>query len=165
MESLSMVIPIIMDIEASGFGRDSYPIEIGVVNEHGQRYCSLIRPMPHWNSWSDSAYAIHGISREYLALHGKEASVVARELNELLRGKRVFSDGWVADHGWLSTLYQAVGMWPSFTLSPIEGIQTPDQHEVWDETLIMIRALHKEQRHRASNDAFAIQQAYIKSRI
>jgi hypothetical protein len=152
-----------MDIEASGFGSGSYPIEIGVINEHGQRYCSLIKPQSNWTSWDISAFKIHGISRDYLDTHGKQAVVVARELNEFLGAKRVFSDGWVADQAWLNTLYQAVGLWPSFTFSPIEGIQTPYQHELWDETLMTLRKQHKEQRHRASSDAYVIQLAYIAS--
>ncbi|HEY6529004.1 MAG TPA: hypothetical protein VIZ65_09945 [Cellvibrionaceae bacterium] len=157
------MIPIVIDIEASGFGSGSYPIEIGVIDEHGQRYCSLIKPLLQWTSWDATAFEVHGISRAYLESHGKPAVVVAQELNNLLNGKRVFSDGWVADQLWLNTLFQSVGLWPSFTLSPIEGIQTPLQHECWDETLSRLRRKHNEQRHRASSDAYLIQLAYITS--
>jgi hypothetical protein len=157
------VIPIIIDIEASGFGSGSYPIEIGVINELGQRYCSLIKPLPQWVTWDESAFKAHGISRIHLETQGQPALAVAKELNELLHDKRVFSDGWVADQYWLNTLYQAVGLWPSFTLSPIEGIQTPSQHECWDDTLMQLRQQHPESRHRASGDAYLIQQAYIAS--
>lgn len=157
------MIPIIIDIEASGFGSGSYPIEIGYIDDTGQRYCSLIKPLPEWTAWDESAFSIHGISRSYLEHHGKPAELVANELNALLVGKRVFSDGWVADQFWLNTLFQALGMWPTFTLSPIEGIQTPRQHECWDQTLSRLREQHNEQRHRASSDAYLIQLAFITS--
>ena len=37
-----IIRPDIIDIEASGFGPDSYPIEIGVALSSGEKYCSLI---------------------------------------------------------------------------------------------------------------------------
>ena len=37
-------VPTILDLEASGFGRDSYPIEVGYVLPDGSSFCSLIRP-------------------------------------------------------------------------------------------------------------------------
>ena len=40
--------PAVLDVEASGFGRSSYPIEIGVVFPDGHAYCTLIRPESHW---------------------------------------------------------------------------------------------------------------------
>ena len=36
--------PIIIDIEASGFGRGSYPIEVGLVLPDGTPHCFLIAP-------------------------------------------------------------------------------------------------------------------------
>ena len=35
--------PAVLDIEASGFGVGSYPIEVGFVLPDGQSYCSLLR--------------------------------------------------------------------------------------------------------------------------
>jgi hypothetical protein len=34
----------VLDIEASGFGRHSYPIEIGYARDDGHAWCSLVRP-------------------------------------------------------------------------------------------------------------------------
>lgn len=42
------VQPLIIDLEASGFGRDSYPIEVGVALDYDRKFCSLIRPQPQW---------------------------------------------------------------------------------------------------------------------
>jgi hypothetical protein len=40
--------PLIIDVEASGFGGTSYPIEIGVALDYGHKYCTLIHPEPGW---------------------------------------------------------------------------------------------------------------------
>tara|TARA_B100000809_G_scaffold12879_1_gene11818 strand:- start:1149 stop:1406 length:258 start_codon:yes stop_codon:yes gene_type:complete len=36
--------PFIIDVEASGFGAESYPIEIGIALAEGSKYCALIIP-------------------------------------------------------------------------------------------------------------------------
>jgi hypothetical protein len=41
-------VPSILDVEASGFGAGSYPIEIGYISGDGSSYCTLIRPAPTW---------------------------------------------------------------------------------------------------------------------
>lgn len=43
-----MQLPTILDIEASGFGRGSYPIEVGFVAGDGTLFCGLVRPEPDW---------------------------------------------------------------------------------------------------------------------
>tara|TARA_E500000331_G_C17248663_1_gene710151 strand:+ start:892 stop:1038 length:147 start_codon:yes stop_codon:yes gene_type:complete len=40
--------PLIVDVEASGFVGDSYPIEIGLALEGGSKFCTLITPAPDW---------------------------------------------------------------------------------------------------------------------
>ena len=40
--------PFIIDVEASGFGSSSYPIEIGVALEYGSRHSALIKPADDW---------------------------------------------------------------------------------------------------------------------
>ena len=51
--------PAVLDVEASGFGRESYPIEVGYVLSGGQTYCSLIRPLPEWTHWDPQAERVH----------------------------------------------------------------------------------------------------------
>ncbi|MFO1249856.1 MAG: hypothetical protein U1E77_01625 [Inhella sp.] len=41
-----MQLPAFIDIEASGFGRGSYPIEVGFVDRDGQLFCTLVQPRP-----------------------------------------------------------------------------------------------------------------------
>ena len=47
--------PTVLDVEASGFGRNSYPIEIGFVLPNGHAYCSLVKPEAHWTHWDVQA--------------------------------------------------------------------------------------------------------------
>ena len=56
-------LPAILDMEASGFGRDSYPIEVGYVLPDGRTRCTLIRPAPHWVHWDPAAEQLHHIPR------------------------------------------------------------------------------------------------------
>ena len=66
-----MPLPVIIDIEASGFGRGSYPIEIGYYTPEGSSYCTLICPEADWVHWDASAESVHGIQRELLLRKGK----------------------------------------------------------------------------------------------
>ncbi|TVZ40640.1 hypothetical protein P886_5077 [Alteromonadaceae bacterium 2753L.S.0a.02] len=156
--------PTILDFEASGFGGESYPIEVGVVATSGQRYCTLIRPQRDWVHWSNEASRIHQISRTSLVQFGKDVADVCHDLNELLKGSTVYSDAWTHDNGWLIRLYHAAAMAPTFKLSPIESIATEEQLSVWDDTKIRVQRNLGVLRHRASSDALIIQQTFVESR-
>ena len=157
-------IPIIVDIEASGFGSASYPIEIGFIDDKDNRYCSLITPKEDWTHWSESAEALHGISRDYLITHGNDPRQIATELNRQLKGKTVYSDGWTHDYPWLRTLFYSALKEPEFHFSPIEIILTEAQIEIWDETKKQVISETTGPRHRASTDAYIIQKTWIRSR-
>lgn len=156
--------PAIIDIEASGFGAYSYPIEVGVITSKGERYCSLIHPVDDWQHWCESAEKIHGISQQCLREHGKSPRQVCRELNELLGDITCYSDAWTHDSPWLNRLYFAARTTPSFHLSPIEMIATEEQLMFWDATKKLLLQQLDIQRHRASGDAYLIQQTYIVTR-
>ncbi|WP_315853224.1 hypothetical protein [Alteromonas oceanisediminis] len=85
-------LPSIIDVEASGFGANSYPIEIGVVRSDGARYCKLIKPLSDWLHWDKEAEALHGIRREVLLTHGLDAVEVCHELNQFLHNEQLYSD-------------------------------------------------------------------------
>ena len=152
--------PIIIDVEASGFGGASYPIEVGVALDDDQKYCSLISPAAEWDHWDDDAQKVHGISRDTLEAHGKTPREVATTLNELLDGKTLYSDGWVVDQPWLTTLFAEAGMAMSFRVSPLEMILTERQMERWHETKDELLAKVADHRHRASFDAWVVQETY-----
>ena len=153
--------PCIIDIEASGFGAHSYPIEIGVVKADGSRYCSLITPQDDWVHWSEQAESVHKISRQMLQEKGKPADQVCKELNRFMGNQSAYSDAWVHDSPWLTRLFWAGRSNPEFHMSPIEIITTEEQLLIWDETKQLLTHQLKIHRHRASADAFLIQQTWL----
>jgi hypothetical protein len=157
-------IPTIIDIEASGFGSYSYPIEVGAAKANGERYCALIAPQPEWNHWSESAQAVHGISRQLLESRGRNPVDICLELNEFLGPITVYSDAWTHDSPWLNRLFFAARINPDFHLSPIELIATEAQLMVWDQTKKRLEKHLDIKRHRASGDAYLIQQTFLESR-
>lgn len=161
---MTIAVPVIMDLEASGFGFDSYPIEVGVVLENDSRYCSLISPATEWTHWDDNAEAVHQIDRELLFNHGKKLEQVTEELNHLLSGKTVYTDGWVVDKPWLLKLFEKSKKTPSFHISALELILTEEQTELWHETKNKLISELNIKRHRASNDAYIVQQTWLKTR-
>lgn len=156
--------PTIIDIEASGFGSHSYPIEIGVATANGERYCSLIKPEPDWLHWSAQAETVHGISRSNLEQHGKPARQVCIELNRFLGAITSYSDAWTLDSAWLNQLFYAARIQPLFNLSQIEMIATEAQLLLWDSTKKLLAGELQIKRHRASGDAYLIQQTYLRTR-
>ncbi len=86
----STALPPILDIEASGFGLGSYPIEIGIVMPDARSWCSLVRPEPAWQHWDPNAATVHNISREQLLQHGRSPAEIVAVLNDWLRGMVVY---------------------------------------------------------------------------
>lgn len=156
--------PTIIDIEASGFGSHSYPIEIGVAKSNGERYCALIRPERDWHHWCSSAQSVHGISRDLIESAGRCPRDVCSELNYLLDGTTAYSDAWAHDSPWLNRLFFAARITPRFHLSPIELIATEAQLMAWDEAKRRLAQQLDIRRHRASCDAYLIQQTYLYTR-
>jgi hypothetical protein len=155
--------PAIIDLEASGFGADSYPIEVGVALPDGTRFCSLIEPVPDWTHWDCQAQSIHQISRAELHHCGQSIFTVTRNLNQLLHGQTLYSDGWVVDKPWLTTLFYAARTPMTFFVSPLEMILTDHQMRHWHAIKERVINELKLTRHRASNDAYIIQETYRRS--
>jgi hypothetical protein len=150
-------LPSILDVEASGFGRHSYPIEVGYVLPDGSSYCSLIKPQPHWTHWDPAAERVHRIRREHLQEHGREVHDVARTLNDGLRGQTVFSDGWAHDYPWVAALFEEAELVPSFRLESLRRLLSEAQASRWDATRQAVLREHQLERHRASADARLLQ--------
>lgn len=148
-----------LDIEASGFGLGSFPIEVGFVRDDGHSWCTLIRPEPGWTHWDTDAARVHGIERAALARHGRAATDVARTLNDALAGRTVYCDGWAHDYAWLAVLYEAAGAVPSFRLESVWRLLDERQQPVLAPALQRVRHDTGLVRHRASGDARALQQA------
>jgi|GEM_PF-72468 len=157
-------VPSIIDIEASGFGAASYPIEFGVCLSSDVRCCMLIKPEPDWVHWDNQAQQLHGIDRSTLETRGRSVQEVAVHFNALLAGQVLYSDGWVVDKPWISRLFHAARVPMQFSVQPIEQIMTELQFEIWDETKRQLTEESSEHRHRASHDALIIQQTFLRSR-
>lgn len=156
--------PAIIDVEASGFGSASYPIEVGAVLHDGSKYCALIMPRPEWTHWDEGAEKVHRISRDILETHGKPIEEVAAHLNDLLRNQTAYSDGWVVDKTWLDRLFYAARMRCEFSFSSLEMILSEPQMAIWHDTKDRVLAELGQRRHRASFDALVIQQTWERTR-
>lgn len=154
-----MELPAILDIEASGFGRGSYPIEVGFAGTDGALFCGLIRPEPDWLHWDSQAEGLHGISRELLQRHGHPAPWMAQQLNTRLRGQTVYCDGWAQDYPWLARLYDAAGVQPSFRLDDLRRLLSETEALRWRAVTEAVRERQQFTRHRASSDARVLQLA------
>jgi hypothetical protein len=154
-----MQIPTILDIEASGFGRGSYPIEVGFIAGDGSLFCGLIQPEPDWQHWDERAEALHGISRELLQQHGRPSGWMAGELNRRLHGQTVYCDGWGLDYPWLARLFDAAGLQPRFRLDDLRRLLSEDEAQRWRGVTEAVRRRQQLTRHRASADARVLQLA------
>lgn len=159
----TFVPPTILDIEASGFGSESYPIEIGIARYDGARFCRLIKPFASWTHWDDEAQHLHGISRQHLVEFGLSGVEVCHQLNSFMSGQTAYSDGWVVDSPWLNKLYAAAGVAMTFRLSALEYILKEKQMNQWHTVKRIVTRELPEKRHRASVDAEIIQQTYMRT--
>ena len=152
-------LPCVLDIEASGFGRHSYPIEVGYVLPDGRAACMLVRPAKAWTHWNAAAEQVHGITRSTLALHGREVREVAAALNHDLAGLTVYCDAWAHDYSWLAALFEEAGLSPAFKLESVCALLDEDRLSRLDAARCGAIVELGLTRHRASNDARALQRA------
>lgn len=157
-------LPTVLDVEASGFGRNSYPIEVGFVLPNGHSYCTLIRPQPQWTHWDEQAAQTHHIPRHLLNERGHSVVEVAARLNADLHGQTVYSDGWANDYSWLGVLFDEAEMAPAFRLENLRKLLTEDEADRWHLIKAEISSERGAQRHRASSDARLLQLTYQRLR-
>ncbi|MCW8944460.1 MAG: hypothetical protein OQL27_06775 [Sedimenticola sp.] len=154
------MLPAIIDIEASGFGRYSYPIEVGIVMPDKKSFCNIICPPDEWTYWDKSAEAVHGITRELLLDKGKSPNEVADKLNQLLQGTKIYTDAWSHDISWIGKLYDLTDIPQLFSLDSLRGLMTEQQAALWHPTKEQVIAELHLVRHRASTDAFILQETF-----
>jgi len=158
-----MKTPIIIDLEASGFGKGSYPIEVGYVDEAGSTWCALVMPSADCTHWDNAAEKLHQISRKMLTEKGRPPTELAQHLNRVFRHQVVYTDAWYQDFTWMNRLYEMAGMQPNFKIEDIRTILTPYQLSIWHETKEAITEKQALKRHRASTDALIIQLTWKKT--
>ncbi len=156
-------IPIILDLESSGFDPESYPIEVGICLPSGKRVSSLIYPAESWVHWDDMAEKIHHITNEKLLQHGKPIAKVAKSLNKLLTHHTAFAESWVVERPWMEMLFAEAGQEMSFQLKSLDSITSDEQKAIWEEVNTEVVDRNNLQRHRASTDAWIIQQTFIQT--
>lgn len=149
--------PAVLDIEASGFGRNSYPIEVGYVLPDGESFCTLIRPEPEWTHWDPAAEDLHHIPRDLALSRGRSVVEVARLLNERLAGRTLYTDGWANDYTWLAALYEAAEMAPGFRIENLHALLREGEADRWHLVKQQVSEELGVQRHRASADARLLQ--------
>ncbi len=155
--------PHVLDIEASGFGEHSYPIEVGYCLSTGEKHCVLIQPLNDWHHWDAQAEALHGIPKAALLEVGQSVKTVAAGLNSKLEGLTLYSDAWAQDKPWLDLIHDAAQLPATYTLRAIEHIQSECQYLCWDQVRQEVMSASTNQRHRASMDAELIQQVFEKT--
>lgn len=153
-------MPFIIDVEASGFGRGSYPIEVGFARPDGSVFSCLIRPEPDWEHWDESAEEVHGIPRATLFEQGSSVQEVAKKLNEELEGKTVYTDSWGFDSSWLSLLFYHAGLRQLFRLETLSKLLSEKQIAIWSKVKQQVTTDLKIDRHRAGPDARMLQRTY-----
>lgn len=118
----------IIDFEASGLSKQSYPIEVGLTNGSDE-YQALIKPMAHWQYWSDEAEAVHRITRTQLGSAGLDPAHVAHTLNHKLSEQTVYCDSVHWDSFWCNVLFSDNGIHQRFEVLDIqELLKGSDDH-------------------------------------
>jgi hypothetical protein len=129
----------------------------------GRRFCKLIKPFPQWQFWDPQSESVHGVSYDELVKQGEEAVGVCLALNQFVDGQTLYSDAWVVDHPWLLKLFAQAAVPMNFNISALEMVLTETQITLWDAEKIKVIAQSGMQRHRASTDAYIIQQTFIRT--
>jgi hypothetical protein len=153
-------MPFIIDVEASGFGRGSYPIEVGFARPDGSVFSCLIKPEADWEHWDDSAEQVHGIPRATLFEQGCSVQDVAHKLNEELKGNVVYTDSWGFDSSWLSLLFYHAGLRQLFRLETLSKLLSEKQIAIWGTVKQQVTLDLEIDRHRAGPDARMLQRTF-----
>ena len=156
-------LPLItfIDIEASGLEPESYPIELGWADTFGNSDGFLVRPLDDWTHWDPVAESIHGIARDDLFQRGLDVVNAAERLNNMLGFETVFCDALGSDLFWISRLFDAANIEPSFRLADLYQL-----HKLLsDEHMLSLQHVLKKLPipHRAQGDAERYAKATVTS--
>ncbi len=156
--------PVFLDFEASSLRDDSYPIEVAWGASAAAIETHLISPegIPTWTDWAESAERIHGITRTELLRNGQSPALVAKQLNEMLRGRQVFTDAPDFDRMWLARLFEQYWSPCEITLRHVDELfwevlrrRFADQDEARRYTVSLQRVARRRaggRQHRAGDD-------------
>lgn len=153
-----------IDIEASGLGALSYPIEIALVDpSSGSHICWLIKPPAEWithRSWDLGAEQIHKITLSQLLERGLPPELLVDDLCVRMAGKHVVSDAPSKDRQWLDILlsfcHKKISEFEMHDLEEVERRMTFQRGLPHQEAVSNARksaAIHFPKKHRALPDA------------
>lgn len=116
-----------VDMEASGLGPGTWPIEAGWAIGADAPQSFLIRPCKTWSmdAWDPKAEALHGLSPALLVREGLGAKAACSRLNKALGGRKVYSDAPDHDGWWLHRLFTAAGAKMAFQLLYLGDLIAP----------------------------------------
>ncbi|MEG0869223.1 MAG: hypothetical protein RSG77_19585 [Hafnia sp.] len=147
-----------IDIESSGLGDGSYPIEVGVAMPDGN-FEMLIQPVEKWTYWNSKSQKVHGISRNDLKKHGRPAAEVAAKMNELFKGKVLWCDS-KFDVWWSTLLFDATGIEQEFQ---VKRMDKSLPQELWERLLVEL-PIGEQVKHRALEDALDLKECWEKAK-
>ncbi|MCI5043722.1 MAG: hypothetical protein MRY72_03405 [Aquisalinus sp.] len=150
-----------IDLEASGLGPKSWPIEVGWGFHGWPARSMLVKPHASWSleAWEKTAEELHRISPDTLVRQGTAPLEVALVLNAAFANADVYSDAPSFDGFWLYRLYEAAGVRANFRLHNIASLIST----VTDATPEDLFAKANEQEphtHRAEQDVRQLQLVY-----
>ena len=146
----------VIDFEASGLSKKSYPIEVGVTNgvEH---YTALIKPLSHWTYWETEAETIHNITLDDVMKNGDDSLTVINKLNDILKNAKIYCDNIQWDGFWLNVLFSDNGVSPTFEILDIQDIlKTGRQWRLFESKINELEESNIYRKHRALDDAKVI---------
>lgn len=118
-----VALPCFLDFEASGLGKDSYPIEVAWSLPSEKIECHLIRPAREWikeAAWDSAAEQLHGITLPSLEHKGQDPVWLCERMNVQLADQLVYCDGLPYDLFWLRRLFEVPDRTPAFTLASLQ---------------------------------------------
>lgn len=116
---------VMLDVEASGLGHSSYPVEVAYASSTGEHADFLIKPTTEWlekGEWDNNAERLHGLSQQQLLEQGDNIVNVAQQLNKYLCGKLVLCNDLTFDGFWLSQLFKAANISVAFHLTDLSAL-------------------------------------------
>lgn len=97
-----------LDVEASGLGSGSYPIELGWAIPWSASGGVLIRPALDWTYWNPASERLfHRISRQHLEQHDVPPAQALAQIIKAVQGHQVYSADPDFDVHWLGLLARA----------------------------------------------------------
>jgi hypothetical protein len=150
-----------IDLEASGLGPRSWPIEVGWAFEDGSGGSLLISPAPEWpiDAWDPAAERLHGITPKMLSDLGLTAGAACDRLAAALAGCDVYSDAPDWDGFWLMRLFEAAGRKPAIRLGEFSRLMPVLSADARRALLAKADRLAP-RRHRAAEDALHLVTLY-----